>query len=476
MANMAENMESVNGSEFSLAKLFSSPYPYDAHSQVAREEFTVVENGRRARKRRKNKGDSSQSDHRDSTSNDENESQAQYVKAPKVVVITSDMANLAKISPVKIAKALNDISQNMVSKVNKTKNGIAVHCYTAALAAKLKKVTTLGPWSVKVEYPLSETQSKGVIYGIDQEISEDEIKQALKSEGVVDAKRLKRKVDGKLTDSLSICLTFNSKVLPQQICIGYEIYQIKPYVAPVIRCFKCQGLGHKANVCKGKTKCVRCGEMHSYDDCPVKTNPKCCRCGEQHSAAYEGCSTIKTAKKVQVVKAKNNIPYSEAVKIVKETTYLKPVYFDNPVASQNSVNHNSTEVEEHAPSFVQPTVAKVNKTTVPKKYIQKADASTQTKVTIATQTETCVHGDDVPGTSSVPLYKQIVYLVSAVLDIHKKTNNEKEKDSAIEQLLEKHTRAIEQYKQSSQSKMSHSGPVRSRSTSHCSQRVDNNNT
>lgn len=67
------------------------------------------------------------------------------------------------MSPMKIAKALNDVGPDMVHRVNKVREGIAVKCFTAEQATKLKGITTLGPWSVKVEYPKSEIQSKGVI-------------------------------------------------------------------------------------------------------------------------------------------------------------------------------------------------------------------------------------------------------------------------------------------------------------------------
>lgn len=432
--------------------------PYDAHSQVGGDGFKTVE--RRSRKRRKSKGDSSHSEHEDSTTgytttNEAQEQQPIYVKAPKVVIITSDGTNLAKVSPVKIAKALNDICQNMVNKVNKVNNGIAVHCYTAALAAKLKRANTLGDWPVRVEFPVSETQCKGVISGIGHDITEDDLIQACKSDGVIGARRLKRKVDGKFIDSMSLCLTFNSKIMPSQICVGYEVYNVRPYVPPVIRCFKCQGLGHKANACKGKVKCVRCGGLHSFNDCPEKDSPKCCRCGEQHSAAYEGCRTIKTAKKVQVVKVTHNVPYAEAVKIVKETTYLAPrrpnkvglIYNSESSQSQNFETSNSQGSEEI--SFARPEIPQVRKSTVIKEKVKMVDNSTQTKVSNGTQTDIQnrpITGCSIIDTDSVPVHQQIIYLVSAVLDIHKKTKNDKERDFALGQLLDKHNRALQQYK------------------------------
>ena len=82
----------------------------------------------------------------------------------------------------------------MVQKVNKVRYGIAVHCYTAAQAAKLMKLDRLGDWPVTVEFPKSEIQSKGVITGIPMDVTDAEILQECKSLGVNFVRRFQRKV------------------------------------------------------------------------------------------------------------------------------------------------------------------------------------------------------------------------------------------------------------------------------------------
>jgi hypothetical protein len=186
-------------------------------------------------------------------------------------------------------------------------------------------LSSLGQWSVKVEYPKCEVQSKGVIGGIPTDVSEKEIQEACSSNGVQSVRRLKRKVEGKWEDSWSVCLTFSRKYLPPEICIGYEMYQVKPYVEKVVRCFKCQRLGHMTSTCKGKVRCVRCGGSHTFEQCTGSIEIKCCRCGENHSAAYEGCETIKHVKRINTIKAKQGVSYAEAAKVVKEATYVAPL-------------------------------------------------------------------------------------------------------------------------------------------------------
>ena len=126
-----------------------------------------------------------------------------------------------------------------------------------------------------------------------------------------------RKINGKLENSLSICLTYNTPNLPEKAHTGYEYFTIKPYIPPIIRCFNCQRLGHMANNCRSSTRCVRCGESHSFEQCQQKEKVKCCRCGESHSSASGGCQTMKQERKIQNVRVSYNISYAEAAKVIR---------------------------------------------------------------------------------------------------------------------------------------------------------------
>ena len=69
-----------------------------------------------------------------------------------------------------------------------------------------------------------------------------------------------------------------------------------------------------------KERCVRCGEPHTFEQCPQKDTPKCVNCGGAHSAAYGGCVAAKTATEVQKVKLEKKVTYAQAIKIVTENT------------------------------------------------------------------------------------------------------------------------------------------------------------
>jgi len=98
-------------------------------------------------------------------------------------------------------------------------------------------------------------KNRGVIYGIPLDL--DKIKRSGVGAKLNNLKRLSKTVDGERVGSLSILIEFEGKELPKNIKLGYLNFQVKPYVPPLLRCFKCQRYGHIAAVCKGKQRCPK---------------------------------------------------------------------------------------------------------------------------------------------------------------------------------------------------------------------------
>ncbi|CAF1490005.1 unnamed protein product, partial [Didymodactylos carnosus] len=61
------------------------------------------------------------------------------------------------------------------------------------------------------------------------------------------------------------------------------------YIQPIkiIRCFKCQELGHYAN-CTNLLKCSKCSGPHAIDKCSSSTEI-CPNCGDNHRVSYPAC-------------------------------------------------------------------------------------------------------------------------------------------------------------------------------------------
>lgn len=89
-------------------------------------------------------------------------------------------------------------------------------------------------------------------------------------------------------------------------------FQVRSYIPPPLRCFKCHRFGHVAAICRGKRRCGKCeGEDHEYGQCQEGVSVKCCNCGVSH-AAYNGCQAHKRVAEVQRVKVEEKITYAEA--------------------------------------------------------------------------------------------------------------------------------------------------------------------
>ena len=160
---------------------------------------------------------------------------------------------------------------------------------------------------------------KGVISGVPLDVSEEEIVSDCREFGVTAARRITRRRDGQITKTQSVSLTFNIPKMPSYVKLGYLIFETKPFIPPVVRCFNCQRIGHVADACRSHTRCVRCSGPHKFEECPDKDKVLCCRCGEEHSSAYAGCKVMKEERKIQEVKVTLNISYAEAAKSVRHT-------------------------------------------------------------------------------------------------------------------------------------------------------------
>lgn len=76
---------------------------------------------------------------------------------------------------------------------------------------------------------------------------------------------------------------------------------IESYRTPALprQCFKCQRFDHVSRNCNAVSRCVKCGESHTSENCPIKEKEKftCANCKENHTANYRGCVDYKMAKK-----------------------------------------------------------------------------------------------------------------------------------------------------------------------------------
>ncbi|XP_063951951.1 uncharacterized protein LOC135153327 [Lytechinus pictus] len=285
---------------------------------------------------------------------------------------------ISKISPARLIKEITS-KYGEVSKITKEKGSLKVTCIDETQMKKILEMTELIHTPVKVAQHLPITQIRGVIHKVDTLITEEELNELLKEQGVTYVKRFNKRINGELSPTPSVLLVFKGPNLPHHVSFLYQKYVVDEFVPTVTRCHKCQQFGHIQKNCKGHLRCVRCGEAHTFEMCPNKDHPKCLRCNLNHSAAYQGCTYYKEAKNIQHVSLQNNLTYAQATKI-----YHQEKREENHSKDRDSSNKNIIKPPKRKKIPDQPNTSEADVEQIP----ITVKRSTIKTATMSTQTET----------------------------------------------------------------------------------------
>lgn len=219
--------------------------------------------------------------------------------------------------------------------------GIAVAAISIPEARKVFRVKSLCGIACKASQPKEILNSKGVIRRVIPGVSCLEVKEELALENpsmkVLDVRRLGN------SSSNTYCFTIEGRLLPEHIYLGFWKFPVKWYVASATQCYKCQRYHHKANVCRGKQRCVHCSGPHKHSECEEKKKgapPKCCNCKGNHPSFSEKCFTKIVETKISNHSRDYEIPYTEArasickpgISFAEIVTGKKPVAKSKPKA------------------------------------------------------------------------------------------------------------------------------------------------
>ena len=98
-------------------------------------------------------------------------------------------------------------------------------------------------------------------------MTEVEIRDELKDQGVVGVNRVTLKKEGKVIPTNTLFLTFGSPELPKEITVGYLKVKVALFVPNPMRCFNCNKFGHTSQRCKVAAKCTGCGKDKHEGQC-----------------------------------------------------------------------------------------------------------------------------------------------------------------------------------------------------------------
>ena len=288
-------------------------------------------------------------------------------------------------NPILVAKLMKDSAFNKYPikdiRTNKKRKIIAVELMSTSdkMIKNLLKIDKLGTYPVTCRLPKNDHQTSGVIFPISTEITVEEIKECLIIRDnqpsnlyeVSSIERLKKKVDGLWVDSQSIKITLMPNKLPEAETIYYSYYKVKPFVQMPLQCFNCQKLGHTALSCKGKTRCLLCGENHKKDEClRTATEFKCANCQGAHKANSTRCELYNVAKKIE----NTRIYEKKSYKAAKETVLTR--YYSNKNGAKTDAMGNERNV-----TYRNALIGSESSSTINKKYENKEVQTTSVENT-----------------------------------------------------------------------------------------------
>lgn len=239
------------------------------------------------------------------------------------ITLLDENANFRIISPFKIHKSLNLISETWdfikYSNGHKTLTIKETNDTKFQDFLKLNKIEINGvPYNIKTNELLSNINTnKGVIYSkYLLTVSDDEILFNLKSQNVSEIYRYKRLTsDDTWVDTGSFALTFSNKIRPERILVCFLNLKVHPILQKPMQCAHCKLIGHTIRRCKSLiyTYCDTC--HHRVSNSKIHECIKICKnCKGAHYSDQKTCPAYLKEIKILQIKTKYNISYFEAQK------------------------------------------------------------------------------------------------------------------------------------------------------------------
>lgn len=261
-------------------------------------------------------------------------------------------------------------------------------------ANRLIKDPDLRNHNLTARIPKFRTERKGIIKGIDEDLTDEEVLKCIVSPmEVLHVRRLKKRnrdpnrtdEDQKWIPSQSMVLTFAGQSLPPEVSIYKVIVEVAPFMSLPIYCYNCYKPGHTSKVCRSEAKCIMCGSLKHEGRCLIDT-PRCANCREDHIPTNRICPIYKKEKEVRRLMAFENIAMEDARKIV----YGLKKSFQPKIENFPAIRRN-----------IQPTFSSIVKNSIDKN-LETEEKSADRKIEARTK-DTDKDKDIIPVNSKIPI-------------------------------------------------------------------------
>uniref|UniRef100_UPI003AF53F94 hypothetical protein n=1 Tax=Thiolapillus sp. TaxID=2017437 RepID=UPI003AF53F94 len=258
----------------------------------------------------------------DDDSDSESENEIFFMKDnwPRFVVVQSadEERPLSKLSPFAVQKGFQAIAGTLKSTKKLRDGSFLVECSRKTQAENLLKTVDFVDRPVHVSVHKTLNSSRGVIRCRElSDMSETEIRDELKTQGVVEVHRVTVKKEGKVIPTNTLFLTFNRPDVPKEIVVGYLKVKVELFVPNPLRCFNCNKFGHTSQRCRTTAKCQRCGKDKHEEQCEGPLI--CSNCKGPHAVSAKDCPVWKKEKEIQRIRVEKRISFPEARQLVEAT-------------------------------------------------------------------------------------------------------------------------------------------------------------
>ena len=277
---------------------------------------------------------------------------------PRFFLIESnEERKITSLSPFLIEKVLCGIVGEPKSVKSLYSSGqLLIEITKKAQADNIFKTTKFFDLKVKVTPHASLNSSKGVVRCPELKgVSDDEIRENLKEEGVIHVRRFKIKKNGNLISTNTFVFTFNSPKRPDKIKIGFLRCEVSAYVPNPLRCYHCQQYGHHELRCNRDPVFGNCAGPVAHDVDRCKNATKCANCGQGHRANSKECPVWNKEREILRIKYTNDISFVEARKMVDlQTVNSTQSYSSIAKSNSQSVKRINAETQTEPITILEP--------------------------------------------------------------------------------------------------------------------------
>lgn len=265
--------------------------------------------------------------------------QTQSGEPRKLILRAPGSLQLSQITPLALHRMLvltsnltAEEAAGMTTTVEPFKNIVVMTSNNISTINKLLMITQIThdqtTHSVSVYAPAARETCKGVIHQVERNTDPATLMQLLTAPpgfNIVAARMM--------GGSTTAIITFEGTYIPLSVSLGGAIHRCKPHRPKAQICFKCLGLGHRADVCTRATtaRCPNCGYANKDEAHTCIT--KCVNCQGPHRSDDASCS-----KKL------------EADAVVRQQAYLKRLNIRKHAAESSSRSQQQLSEKPQQPA------------------------------------------------------------------------------------------------------------------------------